>query len=146
MGDLQERKLLKIGKLLCWTELRENTRTVRTERSVGEAATKKIEDLRRKEFVWCLLVRQTPRKAGSHPRFSQHCQLASPHPPHLTGHGTHDSPIPRLTLPLPLLSFFLHCFACAPYLFLPIHEGYQFCNICSYCDFLLVYKIGAQRS
>jgi hypothetical protein len=64
MRDLQERRLLKVGKLFCWTELRENTRRVRTERGAGEAATKKIEDLRRNLFG-VLLVRQTRKKAGT---------------------------------------------------------------------------------
>ncbi|PMD54433.1 uncharacterized protein K444DRAFT_129282 [Hyaloscypha bicolor E] len=134
MSDLQERRLLKVGKLFCWTELRENTRRVRTERCAGEAATKKIEDLRRNLFG-VLLVRQTRKKAGTP------TSLQSALPAQLP--CTHDSyPLP---LP-PLLSFFLHFFACAPfaqlvlYLLLPIHEEYQFCCFCSYCDFLAQLK------
>jgi hypothetical protein len=132
MRDLQERKLLKVGKFFCWTKLRKNTRTVRTERCVGEAATKKIEDLRRNLCGVCLFAKHEKKRAASVSTASSHA---------LTTH-VHDS----YPLPLPLLSFFLHFFACAPfaqpvlYLFLPMHEKYQFCYFCSYCDFLAQLK------
>jgi hypothetical protein len=70
---------------------RENTRTVRTERSVGEAATKKIEDLRRNSSGVCLFAKHQEKRERP-PRFIQHCQLASPHPPHGPRHSRlHDS-------------------------------------------------------
>jgi hypothetical protein len=85
-------------------------------------------------FGVCLFAKHQ-KKRERQPRFSQHCQPSSTRvPPTSRATTLYDSTTHILSK---------YCFACAPfaqldlYLFLPIHKEYQFCNFCSYCDFLL---------